>query len=367
MDSPSDQGERRDFVAKQTLYAVASLALSLLLMELIARLVISVGSPPHYYSADFDKKYALAQSLSLQTAHGILVLGTSRAQKGIYPELVSSELTRLHFPSEVINLAAYGSLPKDDAFLGETAFEKGYRPSLVLYDVGPEDFLYRAGRSGFSDEFLHSPGGSAAMQSKSDIGATLKQMMDRNCMLFAYRQYFKSVVLTLPNRILHPLEAVATGPGQAAGDGSPLGWSPGYGLLSAGECEKQITAYSQSNQPIPKADALPVESLKSYLSPIVTLCQSRKIPLVFVWLPRLSHAVKLCDEKLAKYSLNSTSLLTKTCLACGTSLIDLGADDDANHFSDITHLSATGSIKASCALAAHLAQRPSTFKIESKN
>ena len=140
---------------------------------------------------------------------------------------MASELNRLGCASSVINLATYGSMPEDEKFLCETAFESGFTPSMITYDVGPEDVLYRAGKAGFSAEFANSPSGSAFLCEKTSLLGQLRRLIDQNLYLISHRQFFKSIVTTIPERLLKPLEAYATGPVGVGAEGSPLGWAPG--------------------------------------------------------------------------------------------------------------------------------------------
>jgi hypothetical protein len=336
----------------------ASVLFTLLALEVGARLIVSIGSPPEFYSADFDKKYALAKSLSPKDGHSIILLGTSRTQRGIYPELVASELNRLGCESSVINLATYGSLPQDEKFLCETAFESGFTPSMITYDVGPEDVLYRAGKAGFSAEFANSPSGSAFLREKTSLLGQLRRLIDQNLYLISHRQFFKSIVTTIPERLLKPLDAYATGPVGVGAEGSPLGWAPGYRMLTTAQCNEQIDEYCGSIPPPAFDFASPVIAHQKYLSPIIDLCRERKIPLVLLWLPRPGHSLDLCDKFLAKFSIKSSELIHETANGSKALLIDLHTDDENGHYSDVTHLSVVGSVKASYELARQLAVKP---------
>jgi hypothetical protein len=316
-----------------------------ILLEIGARLLVSIGHPSIFCTQDFDRKYELAKSPPLQKdASHILILGTSRSERGIYAEQLSSLLRERGLNADVVNLACYGATAQDEAFLADTAFSAGLKPALVVFDVGPEDLIIRHSQDGTI--LNQSPGAASIIDKPNGALGRLRQAFCCNLCSVTYRHYLKEIVCTSLSRVVNPIShEYDMGRGETLEAGSPQGWSPGYRTLPNTDKEEQAKAFLANTPLVPAADV--VASIDAAnITPIKDLCRIHHLPLVLVWLPRLSFLTDGLDRYLSGTGNTAASLMRSLAENKSYLFVDLGQDDSLLHYCDLDHLNVTGAVSA---------------------
>jgi hypothetical protein len=368
MASLSNENQKtvtRSWLLEQLLILLLMLFFTLAVVEVLARVIVVGTRPPMSHFQAFDKKYALAQSIGASTTPTIIILGSSHATTGFYPELMEEKLATYHLNVSIVNLGVSANTPDHSLFLLKTLIQSGTKPRLVLADVSPPwmfNAAYYQDPSSTAYKFQRSYLGQCIAQVPETLQQKIACQVAHYSYLVRHQHYFKDLLKTLPEMVLHTHRQFDYQPiTEAQIETSPKGWSPLYPVVTRDVLFQnselrgpERTARMQMLEPLYghfKWDAAPMYRL-------IYFCHQRHIPLLLIWLPEhpiqatFYHAFHL-DESAIEKRLNA--------LFIGPSVWYIDAHkqrypDDL--FQNPDHFNVVGAIEFSNWVAVQLAQEP---------
>jgi hypothetical protein len=329
---------------------VLGILIPLIVLEMVARIVVSLEPPVRFGWVAADETVRLAmQSATHPTHKCILILGDSLASNGIYSELLSGLLSKDGTTVDVINLATGASRIKDDVFFGQLALDSGCKPDLVITDVWPHMLSPERSKTlkltSYSDCFAGSLDGHYIVCPPRNIQEKADQELRKWSSLWEYRGYLKTFLFSLPQRVFL---APPLGARHQMLTSSDFGWHPvAFTFKSDADWSKAIQALGHLvTTPYDKKTG------EAVVAPLKTFCAQRNLPLLIVCLPRPKELLDESDKSVpAGCDEDTIGLLAGLADRKGTSFMDLGNDQNPEHYWDGVHLNAAGSVEATYRLA----------------
>ena len=117
------------------LRCLASVLVTLLVLEGLARFIVSVSGAYVGPSIEFDRAYALAQQPCPADRQLVVCIGGSFSKRALYPELIEKRFNEANLNIEVRNLSTVACSSYEQVALLRAATEHVKRPVLVISDL----------------------------------------------------------------------------------------------------------------------------------------------------------------------------------------------------------------------------------------
>jgi hypothetical protein len=287
-DEPKGFGISRSLLLKRLGIITFIVFISFIMAEMIVRTAVYWAQAPQSYSKEFDIKYALAQRAPLKDTNTILLLGNSHIWHALFPELITHQLKRADYSTEIRNLGVNGTTPEMNLFLLKKALKANVKPKLVVYNVAPIllNHEYYADPSANPEQaFQKSYIGQCYFQTHLQATQKWSCILKKNIQLARYREWVLQQVMLLSQSYFLPSNK-PTAPvlGAAITENSPNGWSPAYELVSE-PFDSKFTAPEFLNAVKNGKSLSNFQWDLSHLEKMKTFCQEQHIPLLMIWLP----------------------------------------------------------------------------------
>ncbi|MBY0451257.1 MAG: hypothetical protein K2X01_11595 [Cyanobacteria bacterium] len=346
------------------------LLLSLLSVEVAARIIVSWAVPEQSASRGFDHKYYLARAPFERDRRTVLILGDSLANMGIYSQLLRTRLSQAGIPVSVRNLASSRNTPDMNIALLQSALKAGNHPALVIVNINMAVFngYYIHHREQTPEPALAASYlGRCELAEPTDFAEKTRCFFEKHLYFIRFRGFFKGQFRTLDRTLFGVEKRLSKNPKDFVQDEAfQEGWSPSFGMKT----EEEFLAKNQFNTDNlaafrktqgPKFTWEPRPFLKFY-----TFCRKHHIPLVMVLLP--VHPISeqyFVKAGLVSPEANYAREFKRWADNTNSWYLDYyQLDSDSTHFYNTSHLNVLGAVSVTEHLAKDIV--PILKKVESK-
>lgn len=330
---------------------LASIFVVLLMFELFARFLVSLGDPVQFCDSEFDSKWQIATHVQNPKTPQMFVLGTSLSERAIYSELITERLKKEGVDVNITNLASSGSFCKDWLFQLKTALKHSTSCKAVVIEVSKMGFLYPASvTQTYRKELLDSYSSFLLTEPKNQT-ELLISLLNTVSYAFRYRSYLKSLTSEIPLNMLFGDAGRKNWVNTAThSEFSKSGWGPGYNFVTSEALE-----FSKSERK--KTIDLFLNALDrkqmaySSIKPAIEFCAKEHIPVIFLWLPVHPEFDRWYEETTKISAELFEEVISREAKTCNAKVIDMHTFSDSSSFQDGDHLNAVGAVKVSEGIA----------------
>ncbi len=355
----------RDNRAYLVLRCLASVFVTLLVLEGYARFIVSVSGAYVGPSIEFDRAYALAQQPCAADRQLVVCIGGSFSKRALYPELIENRFKEANLNVEVRNLATVACSSYEQVALLRAATEHAKKPVLVISDLRALAFEkhyldktigYEKLR--FDESYV---GRRIKLGDRKDLFSQFKNYIEKNFYLIGYRTYLRYTVMCWIAPVFNSEQFRFTRlmRGDHLDGQSPHGWGP---VFEFNEPQNLTEGHKQFNDLVKLISDLlgpaPHQWTYDYTKPVEQYCAAQHIPLLYVWEP-VHPAMSKVFEKAGAPLPIFQKLLTTIGGMPNTYFLDWHASDsDVHHFKNMDHVNYQGAITFSEMLSSQLLKPP---------
>lgn len=335
----------RSFLLKQILYTFIFALIALFLAEIACRYLFLANSRHESYAIQaYMTKLSIARNLPEKPT--ILLLGDSHMDFAGYSELINKELADSGKQYQVANLASPSVTPDLSLTMLKAAKQSKADIKIAIININTRHFDKNAladPEATISGNLKKTYEGKCILNSPTGTWEQVNCQLQSKLYLMRHHNQLKNKLLQLSDTVFKPdsLQQQRKIDIYPANEVSPMGWAPGYPLLTRETMPKK--GYPNYKH------IWTEEPLDRFLS----YCKAQNIKPILVILPfhasngiRIVVPSEIFIARVERYAQNHHVLFWNL----------MSSLDHENYFSNSDHVSAIGAIKVSQIMAGKLEQ-----------